>query len=166
MAASGGISHNPNLGSDVTGNWQKLGENVGEGPDVDTLFKAFVNSPHHYANLVDPAFSLIGIGVVVAADGTMYTTHDFEQPANSPAPAPPPPPPAASPPAPVRTASSAPAVSASPAAPSATPAPPTGPTASRAGASSASPAAPPAPDSSHRVIVVLDELHSLDGSGN
>src|SRR4051812_45574905 len=52
MAAAGAISHNPNLASQVTENWTKLGENVGSGRDVDNLFSAFVNSAHHYANLV------------------------------------------------------------------------------------------------------------------
>ena len=31
MVANGQISHNPNLGSQVSGNWTKLGENVGVG---------------------------------------------------------------------------------------------------------------------------------------
>ena len=179
MASAGAISHNPNLGTQVTENWQKLGENVGEGPDVDTLFQAFVNSPHHYANLVDPAFSLVGIGVVVAADGTMYTTHDFEQPANSPAPPPPPPPPPPAPqpspppqpspqpqPRPSSPTSPGPTSNPGPTSPTTTlPAAagstPTGSASSPAGSGSGS-----SSDSGHRVAVVLDELHSLDGTGN
>ena len=77
MARAGGISHNPSLASQVTENWVKLGENVGMGPDVDSLFTAFVQSPHHYANLVDPAFTRVGVGVVLTADGTIYTAHEF-----------------------------------------------------------------------------------------
>ena len=55
MVANGGISHNPNLANDVSANWTKLGENVGVGNDVDSLMNAFINSPAHYHNLVDPA---------------------------------------------------------------------------------------------------------------
>jgi hypothetical protein len=76
MANDGGISHNPVLKDLVTGNWSKLGENVGMGPAIDSLFTAFVNSPHHYANLVDPAFTHVGVGVVWRGS-TMYTSHEF-----------------------------------------------------------------------------------------
>lgn len=76
MANAGDISHNPNLKDEVTANWSKLGENVGMGPAIDDLFTAFVNSPHHYANLVDPSYNYVGIGIVYS-NGTIYTTHDF-----------------------------------------------------------------------------------------
>jgi uncharacterized protein YkwD len=123
MVANGGISHNPNLGGDVSANWRKLGENVGVGHSVDSLMNAFVNSPAHYRNIVDPAFNYIGVGVSYGDDGRMYTTHDFmalddgsNEPAPDPAPAP----------APRRQASAAPAPSAPESAPAepAAPAPP------------------------------------------
>ncbi|MDQ3145662.1 MAG: CAP domain-containing protein, partial [Actinomycetota bacterium] len=72
MADVGSISHNPSLSSQVTSNWRKLGENVGTGGDVDSLHQAFVNSPGHYANLVDPAFTHFGIGVV-ERNGVLWT---------------------------------------------------------------------------------------------
>ena len=77
MVANGGISHNPNLGSQVSGNWTKLGENVGVGYDVDGLMQAFINSPSHYRNLVDPDWTHVGVGVTYASDGRIYTTHNF-----------------------------------------------------------------------------------------
>ena len=77
MAADGGISHNGNLGGQVSGNWTKLGENVGVGGDVASLMTAFVNSPAHYRNITDPAFNYVGVGVSYGDDGRMYTTHDF-----------------------------------------------------------------------------------------
>jgi hypothetical protein len=79
MAAAGSISHNPNFPNEVTANWTKLGENVGMGPDVASIHNAFVNSSHHYVNMVDPAFTRIGVGVVVASDGTIFTSHQFER---------------------------------------------------------------------------------------
>lgn len=78
MADAGDISHNPSLRDLITSNWNKLGENVGLGPTVDAVFKAFVNSPHHYANLVDPSFTHVGVGVVYRGT-TMYTSHEFMQ---------------------------------------------------------------------------------------
>ena len=77
MVANGGISHNPNLATDVQEDWTKLGENVGVGGDVDSIMQAFKNSPSHYRNLVDPAFNYIGVGVTYDSAGRLYTTHDF-----------------------------------------------------------------------------------------
>jgi uncharacterized protein YkwD len=93
MVADGAISHNPNLGSQVSGNWTKLGENVGVGYDVDGLMKAFINSPSHYRNLVDPEWTHVGVGVSYGSDGRMYTTHNFMALAGAAPPPPPPPPP-------------------------------------------------------------------------
>jgi len=79
MAAKGDIAHNPSFSAQVTANWIKLGENVGMGPTVDKLHAAFVASPTHYKNLVDGDFELIGVGVVVAPGGTLFTAHQFER---------------------------------------------------------------------------------------
>lgn len=96
MAADGAISHNPDLAAQVGGNaWRTLGENVGVGSTVDWLENAFEQSPHHYANLVDPDYRWIGLGVV-ESNGQVWVTEDFEQPktvvsaagATKPAPAP------------------------------------------------------------------------------
>ena len=38
---------------------------VGYGPGVQIVHNAFVASPHHYENLVEPSYNLIGIGVTV-----------------------------------------------------------------------------------------------------
>jgi Cysteine-rich secretory protein family len=71
------ISHNPNLRTAVPLKWKKLGENVGCGDvGVEGLHAAFVNSPKHYANIIDPAFDSIGIGIVYAGD-VMFVTEQF-----------------------------------------------------------------------------------------
>ncbi len=76
LAAQGALSHASNLGAGVTSNWSKLGENVGMGGDVGSIMNAFVNSPAHYANLVDPAFTHIGIGVSYSG-GFQFVAHRF-----------------------------------------------------------------------------------------
>ena len=78
MAAAGLLSHNPNLTSQVA-NWQTVGENVGEGPDVPTLDTAFWNSPAHRANILDSSYKDIGIGTTFA-DGILWITVDFRKP--------------------------------------------------------------------------------------
>jgi len=50
--------HNPSLASEVSG-WRSIGENVGMGPSVDSIQQAFINSPEHYRNIMDGAFSLV-----------------------------------------------------------------------------------------------------------
>ena len=88
MVDDGYISHNPDLANEVSQDWIKLGENVGVGSDVDSLMRAFINSPEHYRNLVDPDYGYVGVGVTYAPDGRMYTTHNFMALAERPAPAP------------------------------------------------------------------------------
>jgi uncharacterized protein YkwD len=82
MAAAGGISHRPNLADVAPSNWIRLGENVGVGPSVASLDAAFIASPHHYANLVDPAFQRVGIGIVFVGS-TIYVTENFMTVASS-----------------------------------------------------------------------------------
>lgn len=77
MAAAGQISHNPNFPNEVTQDWEKLGENVGVGSNVDELHDAFVKSPAHLRNIVDKDFTHIGVGVVYTEDGSLYTSHQF-----------------------------------------------------------------------------------------
>ena len=57
--------------------WTSLGENVGYGPSVSSIFNALVASSAHYANMVDPGFTHIGIGVWITDEGKMWTTHVF-----------------------------------------------------------------------------------------
>jgi uncharacterized protein YkwD len=87
MGSQDTIFHRSNLADGVTIDWTRLGENVGMGPTVDDLMNAFINSPHHYENLVDPRFNRIGVGTVRNPDGMMYTAHEFAA-VNSSTPAP------------------------------------------------------------------------------
>jgi uncharacterized protein YkwD len=86
MAAAGGISHNPNLGGQVSGGWKLLGENVGVGWDVIGLMAAFIASPSHYVNLVNPVFNYVGVGNTWTSDGRLFTTHVFMQKSSAAAP--------------------------------------------------------------------------------
>jgi hypothetical protein len=78
MADQGTIWHSA-LSDENSSDWQKLGENVGRGGSVAALDLAFINSLHHYENLVDPAFGSIGLGVARSADGTIFVAEEFMQ---------------------------------------------------------------------------------------
>jgi hypothetical protein len=143
---STGLHHNPDLASQAPSGWTMLGENVGYGPSVQQLQTAFTNSAHHYANMVQPQFTSVGVGVVESG-GTLWVTEDYMATAAAPAVAAVPKP--ATPtttraPAPrpvATTTTTAPA-----AAPAAAPPPP--------------PPPPPAPPV--RLLAVLTQLEALD----
>jgi uncharacterized protein YkwD len=79
MATTNELIHAPDLSVGVSADWAKLGENVGVGPQsqVEQLFAAFVASPTHLENLVDPQFRYIGVGVAYDGQGRLWTTHRF-----------------------------------------------------------------------------------------
>lgn len=72
------LVHAPDLSIGVEAEWTKLGENLGFGPIDGTqqVMDAFVDSPAHYANIVDPSFDYVGVGVVIRGD-RMWTVHRF-----------------------------------------------------------------------------------------
>jgi hypothetical protein len=170
MAAAGKIWHST-LSDGITADWQKLGENVGMGGSVDGLHAAFVASPHHYENLVDPDFGYVGIGIAMNGD-TLYVAEEFMElmppkaasvaaPVVNPAPATTTttaaPRPAAKPPAPKPVVAPKPPVA--PAAPAVmpvvVPAPPAPPAPALAPAE-------PARAPSDLLISVLERLHTFD----
>ena len=69
MARSGKLAHTTNLGSKVSG-WKRLGENVGRGPNLRDIQTAFMASPSHRENILDPDFTQLGVGVTW--DGREY----------------------------------------------------------------------------------------------
>lgn len=125
------LAHAGDIVGGVPGGWTKVGENVGRGKTVASLTEAFMNSPGHARNILDPDYTHVGIAVMVHPTGRVYTTHRFAAlpgaaPAAPAVPAPSqptatpiPPPPTPIPPPP--TATPAPA----PTQPTATPVPPT-----------------------------------------
>jgi len=57
------------------GSFDALGENVAAGYDTaSAVVDGWMNSPGHRANIVNPAFSRIGVAVATASDGTAYWT--------------------------------------------------------------------------------------------
>ena len=77
MMGAGQLYHAPKLSIGVSGGWAKLGENVGRGSYAELVWNAFVNSPAHYANLVDPMYTHVGISVMYDGGGQLWTTQRF-----------------------------------------------------------------------------------------
>jgi hypothetical protein len=153
MAAAGAISHNSNLPNEVKLSWTKLGENVGVGPLVTNIQDAFIKSPTHYKNLVDPVWTHVGIGVVDSAGRIWVTVNFMQLPGRSatPAPVPAPAPRAATPRTPTRPAAPPPTT------PRPVPVPATVPPRGAA----ARPAAR-GPDTSRAITLGIDQVRILD----
>ncbi len=75
LAASNGLSHDPNLASQAPSNWQALGENVGAGSGCGDLAAAFVASPEHLGNMIG-SYDWVGVGVA-SHNGWAFAVEDF-----------------------------------------------------------------------------------------
>jgi uncharacterized protein YkwD len=89
MAKHRGLKHNSHLGKEVRRSgmcWRLVGENIGwtRGPfpgqvKASTLHGAYMRSPVHRENILEPRFRLIGVGVV-RRRGTIWNVEDFAEP--------------------------------------------------------------------------------------
>jgi uncharacterized protein YkwD len=82
LARAQSLSHNPNLVSALehagSWAWTEIAENVGEASSTDpaSLFNAYMASPPHKANILDPQARYLGVGVV-ERNGVAWNTLDF-----------------------------------------------------------------------------------------
>ncbi|MEM7140711.1 MAG: CAP domain-containing protein [Actinomycetota bacterium] len=77
MADDGDLRHSE-LIYGVVGDdeWRAAGENIGYGPTVSRIVAAFAASPSHHANIVNPDYRAVGVGVVTI-DDVIWTAHLF-----------------------------------------------------------------------------------------
>jgi uncharacterized protein YkwD len=76
MARRGYIYHSKNFTSGVPAGWLTIGENVAVAGSIEQAQLALEASPPHYANLTNPAFNQVGIGVAVR-NGSVYVVQFF-----------------------------------------------------------------------------------------
>ena len=85
LAGSGELEHNPAYAAEIPDGWSASGENVGwADPAVErledlpaALHEAWLDSPTHKANLLDPAYTAVGIGIAYDEANGYYVTQDF-----------------------------------------------------------------------------------------
>lgn len=59
--------------------WPGIAENVARGQkNPSEVMRAWLNSPGHRANILNPRYSEMGAGVVVASDGQPFWTQQFK----------------------------------------------------------------------------------------
>ncbi|HUR49469.1 MAG TPA: CAP domain-containing protein [Acidimicrobiales bacterium] len=108
MAQAQALSHSDDYFSAASHsrlNAKALGENVARNGSVDDAHARLMASPHHYENIMNGAYTVVGIAVFRDDRGTYWVTEDFltpkgsasapAAPAAAPAPAPAPKPAAA-----------------------------------------------------------------------
>jgi len=83
MAGAAWLSHNPHLGTLLESHgsyyWTTYGENVGvtsSTAGADSLFRAYMNSPEHRANILDRTFRYVGVWTK-RSGGRRWNTIDF-----------------------------------------------------------------------------------------
>jgi len=60
--------------------WLKLGENVGYGGTISQIHEAYLNSPGHRANIMDPAYTSMGAAAVYGTcngQTRVFTVQEF-----------------------------------------------------------------------------------------
>lgn len=74
MRAAGRIFHSAGLAYTLRNySWTRAGENVGVGPGMYRLHRAFMNSPSHRDNILDRRFRRFGIGAAWDGDRVYVT---------------------------------------------------------------------------------------------
>ena len=73
------LHHREHLDDGITAAWYTIRENVGctGGGSVDSLHKAFMNSPGHRANILASDVTFVGVGTWRSGDGTIWVTELF-----------------------------------------------------------------------------------------
>jgi len=87
LAAAGTLSHNPALRTQVT-NWNVLGENVGMAGDIPSVQAAFMASPAHRDNILDPRYTQMGVASATSMNAScgcqvLWVVVDFRHPASA-----------------------------------------------------------------------------------
>jgi uncharacterized protein YkwD len=171
QAANGAMAHCDTYYTLYPAGWTAAAENVASGQTVDDVVDAWLASPGHRANILNPALTHLGIGYAVGSDGRTYFTQDFAAyPAGVRPVAPPAPPaeepatpPAEEPAAPPAEEPTTPVEPEAPAAPE-TPAAPEAPPAPEAPAAPAPPVTPEVPTPEPAPAAPVDQIEIPDAA--
>ena len=71
--------YHSNLSDGFSGGWCALAENVGTGANVAEIQRAYMASPSHRSNILNPRWNGMGVGYAKDARGRAYTVQVFVQ---------------------------------------------------------------------------------------
>ena len=80
LASTGQLEHSADLAAGIAKPFSLLGENEGYGGSVEQIHSLLVASPTHFAIMIDPRYTEIGVGITIAADGTVYEVQEYKAP--------------------------------------------------------------------------------------
>jgi len=90
MAATERFEHNSEYSAQYPPGWRRTAENIAFGETSETLtadalqrlaamsFESLLDSPGHYANMTDPHFTHVGVGMA-RGSSTLWTTQNFAE---------------------------------------------------------------------------------------
>lgn len=78
MAKTGVLEHS-DLRQGIVSPFRLLGENVGVGPSIKEVHRAFMQSAGHKRNIIDSRYQYFGVGVAHDASGRVWTSQVFMQ---------------------------------------------------------------------------------------
>ena len=79
MAAAGVLWHNPYL-EQMVPSWVRVGEIVGSGPSVGSVYGAWMTSWGHRKVVLNPWYTQFGVGTARRDDGVLFTAVVFRRP--------------------------------------------------------------------------------------
>lgn len=80
LSRSRQLRHNPDYATQIgrmVPDWERMGENVGYGPDAAALHTAYMNSPGHRANILNGQFQRVAVGCFRDVNGRAWTAVNF-----------------------------------------------------------------------------------------
>ena len=77
LASANTLAHS-NLPDGISYQWRSLAENVGYGGSIPQVHRAYLNSPGHRANILDPRWNYMGTGVAWRGN-RVFTVQVFMQ---------------------------------------------------------------------------------------
>jgi uncharacterized protein YkwD len=79
MAQHSSLTHQ-DLSQLISLGFHTVGENILSGPadmSASAMESAWMASPDHRANILNPAFTVAGVGTAISADGRLWVAVDF-----------------------------------------------------------------------------------------
>lgn len=81
MARTGDYHHNPGLSADIGDPWYSVAENIawttGDWSTEARVHQMWLDSPPHRRNIEGPAYTHLGVGRALTADGKVYWVEVF-----------------------------------------------------------------------------------------
>ena len=80
LASSGQLEHSADLAAGIAKPSRCSARTRGMAAPSSRSIRCSLASPTHFAIMIDPRYTEIGVGITVAADGTVYEVQEYKAP--------------------------------------------------------------------------------------